>query len=262
MPMCLSHNPNWVYFFDVTNYLWYDYVTKNIPQLSSLDSEVGIDVSTREDILLRASRIGWTFADNFSANWSEDDKAERFLKRFISSWIPYVRSYDGTPSMAAYISYLLGMEIRIEQLWSNTKSDWDGKPVYKLFNQDTGQLPDDFMVMTDTEDPFSSVGREEHESLHTVASLTNNIPNWQCITEDPVNGWYPTSHFDLYVDLDLMPKSDVPEKTAEDIITGLFYELADLDMVLRAIVYTNSFAEIVRISSAGAIVNRIGNNEG
>jgi hypothetical protein len=54
-----------------------------------------------------------------------------------------------------------------------------------------------------------------------------------------------------------MPKSDIQEKTAEDIITGLFYELADLDMVLRAIVYSYSFTQIVKIASGSAIIERI-----
>ena len=256
MPTCLSHNPNWVYFFNVTDYLWYDYVIKNIPQLSSLDLESDLESANREDILLRASRIGWTFADNFSANWSEDDKAERFLKRFISSWIPYVRSYDGTPSLAAYISYLLGMEIRIEQLWSNAKSDWDSKPVPKMFNQDSTVLPDDYIITDGSQDPFA-INREEHKNLYSITYLNNKVSGWKRIDEDPNNGWYPTSHFDLYIDLDLLPKSDIQEKTAEDIITGLFYELADLDMVLRAIVYSYSFTQIVKIASGSSIIERI-----
>lgn len=256
MPYCLSHNPNWVYFYNVTDYLWKDYVIKNINGLINTDDiESELENATREDILLRAARIGWTFADNFSANWEADDKAERFLKRFINSWIPYVRSYDGTPSLASYMSYLLGMEIRIQQLWTNASSAWDKKPLKKLFLQDSNELPEDYLVSADgSDDPFT--GTIEVADLYTQSQLNTNFPGWQTIDVDPVNGWYPTSHFDLYVDLEQVPKSDLQEKSAEEIITGIFYELADMDMVLRAIIYSYAFTQVVKISSGLFVVDR------
>lgn len=253
--MSLRHNPQWVYFYRVCEFLWRDEVISKIPTIAELDN-ASTDTASREDILLRASRIGWTFGDNFSANWDDDSRAERFLKRFIESWIPYCRSYAGTESLAAYMSYLLGMEIRIVQLWSNVNDEWNTKPVPKLFPTTTSQLPEDYLIKSDEEHPFHQ--EVDVVDLRSESDLNNNLPGWKNIVEDPVNGWYPTSHYDVYVDLDQVPKSDLQEKTSEEIIAGLFYELADITQVLRAIVYSYSFTEIVRIASGSSYVNRIG----
>lgn len=254
LPQSLSHNPQWQWFYKVCNFMWDQEVTSKIPTIAQLDLDVDL-TSSREDILLRASRIGWTFADNFSANWEDDERAERFLKRFIESWTPYCRSYAGTQSLAAYMSYLLGMEIRIVQLWTNAHDEWDTKPIPKLFPTGTTQLPDDYMISNASEDPFNTEIPET--DLRSLTDLNNLFPGWKRIDEDPDNGWYPTSHFDVYVDLDQVPKSDLQEKSAEEIIAGLFYELADITQVLRAIIYSYSFNQVVKIASGSSIVDRI-----
>ena len=256
-PQCLKHNKNWVYFFKTVNVVWTDNVSKHIPNLS-VASSIDLDTATREDILLRASRFGWTFADNFSANWEDDERAERFLKRFIESWIPYCRSYAGTLSLASYMGYLLGMEIRIVQLWSNAHDHWDTKPLRKLFRLEETQLPEDYLVTGNDDYPFNpDLDFDTTFPLRSRSDLDNQVAGWKMLDEDPENGWYPTSHFDVYVDLVQVPKSDLQEKTAEDIITSLFYELADMNQVLRAIVYSYSFNQVVKVSSALAIKERL-----
>ena len=259
-PICLRHNPNWVYFFNTVDVVWADNVVSHIPNLSISDYNSDTSSLTREDILLRASRFGWTFADNFSANWEDDDRAERFLKRFIESWIPYCRSYAGTLSLASYMSYLLGMEIRIVQLWCNEKDEWDTKPLTQLFRIEETQLPEDYLVQANAHDPFyTTEERPESSNLRSVSELNNKFQGWKTIDLDPVNGWYPTSYFDVYVDLDQVPKSDLQEKSAEEIIAGLFYELADICQVLRAVVYSYGFTQIVKVASGASIMNRMGN---
>lgn len=256
-PQCLRHNKNWVYFFKTVNVVWTDNVAKHIPNLS-VASSMDLDSATREDILLRASRFGWTFADNFSANWEDDERAERFLKRFIESWIPYCRSYAGTLSFASYMGYLLGMEIRIVQLWSNAHDHWDTKPMHKLFRLEETQLPDDYLVTGNADYPFNpDLEFDATFPLRSRSDLDNQVAGWKTVDQDPENGWYPTSHFDVYVDLVQVPTSDLQEKTAEDIITSLFYELADMNQVLRAIVYSYSFNQVVKVSSALAIKERL-----
>ena len=254
LPVCLEHNPNWVFFYNVTDFLWKDYVTKNIPQLIETDGGINLEDS-REDLLLKASRIGWTFSDNFSANWHDDDRAERFLKRFISSWVGYCRNSDGTTALQTYMGYLLGMEIRIVQLWSDARSDWDSTAMPRLYDQGTSQLPDNYIVKAGEVDPFSE-GKEEAR-MYSITELTSEFPDWRDIGEDPQQGWYPTSHFDIYIDLEQMPKSDLQEKSSEDIITGLFYELADLDMVLRSIIYSYNFTQVVKVASGSSVIDRI-----
>lgn len=259
MPICLRHNPNWVYFFNTVDVVWTDNVAKHIPKLSLSDT-LDTDNYTREDILLRASRFGWTFADNFSANWDDDERAERFLKRFIDSWIPYCRSYSGTLSLANYMGYLLGMEIRIVQLWCNEKDEWDTKPLKKLYRMEETKLPDDYLVHEGQPDPFyTTQDRPESPVLRSVSELNNKYPGWKTIDVDNNNGWFPTSYFDVYVDLDQVPKSDLQEKSAEEIIAGLFYELADVCQVLRAVVYSYGFTQVVRIASGASVMNRMGN---
>ena len=260
MPLCLNHNPNWVYFVNSVDVIWQEHVATHIPKLSMTDLSGGVANASREDILLRASRFGWTFADNFSANWEDDDRAERFLKRFIESWIPYCQTYAGTLSLANYMSYLLGMELRIVQLWCNETDEWDTKPIPKLFRMTDTELPKDFLVKPGDVDPFySREPRPETHDLKSVAELNNRHPGWKTIDQDSKHGWYPTSFFDVYVDLDQVPKSDLQEKTAEEIIAGLFYELADICQVLRAVVYSYGFTQVVKVASGAAIMNRIGN---
>lgn len=258
IPESLQHNPNWVYFYKACDFMWNQHVLSNIEGIT-VPMDFDSDGATREDILLRASRFGWMFTDNFSANWENDERAERFLKRFITSWIQYCRNSAGTDSLAPYMGYLLGMEIRIVQLWSNDKSAWDSKPLKRLIRMDSTELPKDYMVTQLSEEPFYDPTYQEEYGLRSVSELNNKMQGWKTIDVDPENGWYPTSHFDVYVDLDQVPKSDVPEKTAEEIIAGLFYELADICQVLRAVVYSYGFTQIVKIASGASIVNRMGN---
>lgn len=258
-PICLRHNPNWVYFFKTVDLVWTDNVASHIPNLSVSGTD-DLTQATREDILLRASRFGWTFADNFSANWDDDDRAERFLKRFIESWIPYCRSYSGTLNLANYMGYLLGMEIRIVQLWCNEKDEWDTKPLPQLFRMEETILPENYLIKSGQQDPFYTTEiRPESSNLRSVSELNNKFQGWKTIDVDPDNGWYPTSYFDVYVDLDQVPKSDLQEKSAEEIIAGLFYELADICQVLRAVVYSYGFTQVVKIASGASIMNRMGN---
>ena len=259
IPICLRHNPNWVYFFKTVDVVWTDNVASHIPNLSVSGTD-DLTQATREDILLRASRFGWTFADNFSANWDDDDRAERFLKRFIESWIPYCRNYSGTLSLANYMGYLLGMEIRIVQLWCNEKDEWDTKPLPKLFRMEETILPENYLIKSGQQDPFyTTEARPESSNLRSISELNNKFQGWKTIDVDPNNGWYPTSYFDVYVDLDQVPKSDLQEKSAEEIIAGLFYELADICQVLRAVVYSYGFTQVVKIASGASIMNRMGN---
>lgn len=250
MPVCVSHNPNWVFFYRVLHNSWVKNVISNVANIAL--NEDDIDNENREELLLRASRTGWTFADNFTANWQEDDKAEKFVRRFIDSWIPYCRNSSGASTLQEYMSYLLGMEIRIVRLWSNTSSDWDRKAVPKMYSmENTRQLPNDYMINSDSEDP--TTGAVEGYLFKSESNLNDTVPNWKTVVEDSVNGWYPTSHYDIYLDLESLPKSDVTETTAEEIIAGLFYELADVFMVLRAVVYSYKFEEIVKVSSGTTI---------
>lgn len=257
IPESLQHNPNWVYFYRAADYIWSTNVLNKIPDISK-PLDVFTEGASREDILLRASRIGWTFADNFSANWEDDDRAKRFLQRFIESWIPYCRNHAGiTQALADYMGYLLGMEIRIIQLWSNDTDEWDTKPLAKLHRMDSTTLPSNYSVNAAVQDPFYDPSYNKEFTLRSLTELNNKHPGWQTIEVDPVNGWYPTSQFDVYVDLDQVPKSDLQEKTAEEIIASLFYELADIHQVLRAIVYSYSFTQVVKIASGSAIMERI-----
>jgi hypothetical protein len=204
-----------------------------MPDIQSLD---------RTDLLRFARFIGWSFQDSFSADWNTNPKAEKFVRNFIESWSEFCRNGKNTANFVPYMAYLLDLPLQIHVMWAKaTETPYDGAP------DDPFGLSGTYDVAQGQINPTLST--VSYGTLVRFSDLDGYEPGWQSILDDPVNGWYPTSHVELeYLYADI-PAASLPDTLAEETVAALFYTIAPIQLVLKSVSVRYDIETSIFISS-------------
>lgn len=217
LPPALANNPVWVAFGTAVERVWYEELDK--PTLELLNLHL-LDLANvgREDLLKTAYELGWTFTDSFTADWENNPVAENFVRQFVKTWAEFCTT-KGDSSFIDYMSMLLQLPVTLHVLWTNAKdSSFDG-------------VEQDYTNLSAANLPAISYG-----TLLRPDAIADLDPNWKTIIEDPVSGWYPTTHVEIEYDSEAVALSLVNGSPPNGTIRNIFNVVAPAEYVLQNVI--------------------------
>lgn len=233
LPPAFQDNPMWLQMAKVFDDFWGKNVNQYIVDLLNVRNP-DVKQMDRNEFLRMAKFLGWSFNDSFGADWESNPKAEAFIRTFVATWSEFCRQGKESPHFVQYMSLLLGLPITMSVMWSKVHTSYDD-----------GGCEDGFLLPNTAPPVYPTVS---YDTLVRFENLDTYEPGWQSIIDDPVNGWYPTTHVEIeYTSIDMLA-SAIPGVQPEELVSSLFYAIAPIQLVLKNISVTFSIETEIHIN--------------